>query len=160
MRRIGGVALLIALGIGYPVASSAQTPASPATARTLLETMQASAMMQLMATSMIDAQIQQAPAMAPYRQVMLNWMAKYLSPEATLPEIAKLYAAAFTEAELQELIKFYRTPTGQKLLSKQAELTQQAMQVTQQLAASHKDELMQMIQARAAELQQAGSKAN
>ena len=40
------------------------------------------------------------------------------------PKLAKLYAEAFTEAELRDLIAFYETPTGQKALAKIPALTQ------------------------------------
>jgi hypothetical protein len=43
------------------------------------------------------------------------------------PQMAKLYAAAFTQAELAELVAFYQTPTGQKTLAKLPALTQQSM---------------------------------
>ena len=43
------------------------------------------------------------------------------------PQIAKLYADAFTEAELRELLAFYETPTGSKAVSQMPMLMQQGM---------------------------------
>jgi hypothetical protein len=41
------------------------------------------------------------------------------------PKLAKLYAGAFTEAELRELDAFYASPTGQKAVAKMPSLTQE-----------------------------------
>ena len=60
---------------------------------------------------------------------------KHLAPEMEnrLPEFvglsARLYAEHFTEAELEELIVFYQTPVGQKVIAKLPILQQQAMQL-------------------------------
>ena len=45
------------------------------------------------------------------------------------PKLAKLYADAFTQAELKEIIAFYETPAGQKALAKIPGLTQVGGQV-------------------------------
>ena len=45
------------------------------------------------------------------------------------PKLAKLYADAFTEAELREIIAFYETPTGQKAVARLPALTQEAGQI-------------------------------
>ena len=41
------------------------------------------------------------------------------------PRLAKLYADAFTEAELREIVAFYGTPTGQKAVARMPALTQE-----------------------------------
>ena len=42
---------------------------------------------------------------------------------------ARIYAQHFTEAEIDELIAFYETPLGQKMIAKFPVLTQESMQV-------------------------------
>ncbi len=42
------------------------------------------------------------------------------------PQVAKLYAETFTEAELRDIVAFYETPTGQKVAAKLPGLFQQA----------------------------------
>jgi hypothetical protein len=47
--------------------------------------------------------------------------------EGIWPQMAKIYAEAFTQAELSDIIAFYQSPTGQKTLAKMPTLTQQSM---------------------------------
>jgi hypothetical protein len=47
------------------------------------------------------------------------------------PDMVKLYTSNFSEQELQELISFYQSPVGQKVLEKMPMLTAQAAQLTQ-----------------------------
>ncbi|MGE8498698.1 MAG: DUF2059 domain-containing protein [Pseudomonas sp.] len=47
------------------------------------------------------------------------------------PDMVKLYTSNFTEAELQELITFYKSPLGQKVLQKMPTLTAESAQLTQ-----------------------------
>ncbi|MBO6605414.1 DUF2059 domain-containing protein [Psychroserpens sp.] len=46
-------------------------------------------------------------------------------------ELAKVYMKEFTEAEINELIGFYNSEIGQKLASKQTEITQSGMAIGQ-----------------------------
>jgi hypothetical protein len=43
----------------------------------------------------------------------------------------KLYTANFTESELKDLVAFYQSPLGKKVLTKMPEMTQQSAQLTQ-----------------------------
>ncbi|WP_297845606.1 DUF2059 domain-containing protein [Pseudomonas sp.] len=47
------------------------------------------------------------------------------------PDMIKLYTANFTESELKDLVAFYQSPLGKKVLTKMPELTQQSAQLTQ-----------------------------
>ncbi len=47
------------------------------------------------------------------------------------PELVKLYTSTFSEAELAQLIEFYRSPLGGKVLRTLPALTAQSAQVTQ-----------------------------
>jgi uncharacterized protein len=155
MRRgaVGSPFIAVLLFLAPPTAR-AQSPAQLAAARELMEVLQIGPTMAAGSTAMIELQVQQNPLLAPYRKVMLDWAAKYLTPEAAVPEIAAVYARNFSEGELRELTAFYRTPTGQKFVSQQPELTRQGAAVGQRLAAAHQAELEEMIRARAAELGQ------
>jgi hypothetical protein len=62
---------------------------------------------------------------------------------------ARLYAAQFTEQELRDLLTFYQSPLGQKVLNLEPRLTQQAManagtwgdNLSQEVMASMRDEM-------------------
>ena len=68
-------------------------------------------------------------------QLIKYLLNKHFAPEfeARLPEFmelsARIYAEHFTEAELDELIAFYETPLGQKMIAKLPVLTQQSMEL-------------------------------
>ena len=50
---------------------------------------------------------------------MQDFNAKYMSWKVLKPEFAKIYSQAFTENEIRELLKFYKSPAGSKLAGKQ-----------------------------------------
>ena len=47
------------------------------------------------------------------------------------PDMIKLYTTTFNEAEMRELIAFYESPLGKKMLEKMPTLTAQSAQLTQ-----------------------------
>ncbi|HET6372528.1 MAG TPA: DUF2059 domain-containing protein [Candidatus Polarisedimenticolia bacterium] len=105
------------------------------------------------ATAMIDAQIQGNPAIAPYRDVMLEWAGKYLTWEAMSPGLVKLYMETFSEAEVREMIVFYRTPTGRKALMKLPELMQKGAMIGAEVGKAHQQELEGMVLERQRQLE-------
>ncbi|GLH30757.1 MULTISPECIES: DUF2059 domain-containing protein [Pseudomonas] len=48
------------------------------------------------------------------------------------PKMVDLYTQTFTEQELKDLVKFYQSPLGKKVLSQMPKVTQQSAQLTQQ----------------------------
>ncbi|WP_407315667.1 DUF2059 domain-containing protein [Pseudomonas sp. nanlin1] len=48
------------------------------------------------------------------------------------PDMVKLYTTNFNEQELKDLVKFYQSPLGKKVLEKMPAITQQSAQLTQQ----------------------------
>jgi hypothetical protein len=61
--------------------------------------------------------------------VMLEGMTANVT--ALADEMAAVYAKNFSAAELRDLITFYKTPTGQKLLDRTPAITQQSLAVGQ-----------------------------
>ena len=47
------------------------------------------------------------------------------------PDMVKLYTTNFSESELKDLVAFYQSPLGKKVLEKMPQLTQQSAQMTQ-----------------------------
>lgn len=47
------------------------------------------------------------------------------------PEMVKLYTSSFTEQELKDLVKFYQSPLGQKIVQKMPQVTEQSAELTQ-----------------------------
>nr|WP_314482991.1 DUF2059 domain-containing protein [uncultured Pseudomonas sp.] len=48
------------------------------------------------------------------------------------PKMVDLYTQTFTEQELKDLVKFYESPLGRKVLNEMPKVTQQSAQLTQQ----------------------------
>lgn len=67
-------------------------------------------------------------AFAPYYETMLN-------------DVAAVYAANFTVAEMKDMELFFKQPAGQKYLEKASAVTQQVSQVTQNASRKAAEEL-------------------
>jgi uncharacterized protein len=60
-------------------------------------------------------------------------------------EVVKLYAQRFTEQELKEVIAFYKSPTGKKLLVEEPKLLDETYARLQQWATRLQDEVMTRV---------------
>ena len=56
-------------------------------------------------------------------------------------EVAKLYAAHFSEAELKQLLAFYRSPIGVKLITEQPKVGEESLQFAQDWANKLSDQV-------------------
>ncbi|MDD3885386.1 MAG: DUF2059 domain-containing protein [Victivallaceae bacterium] len=72
--------------------------------------------------AVFDSQLAGNPELLPYRDALLGYLRSCLSYEANRDELAAVYAANFTPAELAELTRFARTPLGRKLARVDAEV--------------------------------------
>lgn len=95
---------------------------------------------------MIDIQVKSSPQLAPYKEVMKKFLNKHMSMKSLKEDIISIYAGAFSEGELNEIIRFYRTPTGRKMIEKLPELTNKGMQLGAQKVQENQDELRHMLQ--------------
>jgi hypothetical protein len=57
-------------------------------------------------------------------------------------QMAKIYASDFTEQELKDLVAFYKTPVGQKLLAQEPKSVQASMSYMQQWAQTFSDKVL------------------
>jgi hypothetical protein len=85
------------------------------------------------------------------QQIMDDWgselvalMRHELSWETVQPMMVEVYRANFTRAEVDAMLQFYRTPTGQAVISKSAAAMQQSMQIMQQRAATLTPKIQQL----------------
>src|SRR5262249_10126656 len=72
--------------------------------------------------AMIDSEISRNPGLTPYRDIMLQWLRKYMTWDAIQPEMTRMYTEAFIDEELKQMAAFYGSPAGQKSLEKLPEL--------------------------------------
>jgi hypothetical protein len=140
-------------------ASAAISPAQNAAVMELFRAMRLQATLPDTSAAMIDMEISRNPGLTPYRDVMVGWLKKYMTWDAMAPQLTRIYAEAFTEAELKEMSAFYKTPTGQKALSKLPELGQKGAMIGAQLGQQHSDELKKLMSARSEQLAKQQQKA-
>jgi uncharacterized protein len=174
MKRSCAPAVLILIALGFAPAARAQKPPpggkpqpapKPTVAAAPLSPSQAAAVADLFAAlklkneiqtlpdAMIQSEIERNPGLAPFRDLMVNWLKKYMTWQAMEPELTKLYGSSFTEAELKQMTAFYRTPAGQKTLHKMPELMQRTAMIGAQVSQPHSEELKKQMDARGEELQ-------
>ena len=129
-RRLLIIASMLLFSI---CASPAQTPSPDAmtAARSLVTTMKLSDQYKALLPAILLG-LKPAPmivdAFTPYYAAMVDG-------------IATIYANNFTAGELREIEAFYRQPVGQKFLEKGQAITQQSMQVGQDVSRKAADDL-------------------
>jgi hypothetical protein len=166
LAAAASVALIAAAGAckkgGAPAPSASTTPsltpnaassaASAAAAQELFKSMKLQAGLNDTTAAMIDSEIARNPGLTPYREIMLQWLRKYMTWDAMQPELIKMYTTTFTEAELKQMAVFYGSPAGQKALEKMPEMMQRLAMSGAQIAQPHSDELRAAMSARSDEL--------
>lgn len=156
MKILFAPAMLVALVLGCAFPVQAEDPAPQSlldAAGELLDVMGAEKSMAMFAGVMIDAMIQQNPEIEPLRDVFSTWMDSIFDWKILRPRYVAIYAASFSEAELRELIAFYRTPTGSKALTLMPELAQRGAEIGNEMVMEHSQELEQLIAERMTEIE-------
>ena len=118
----------------------------------LLRTIRVEQQMRAATDALADLMIRANPALEPYRDVLVDWAHETMTWEALVPELREIYSSAFTETEMREMIRFYRSPTGQKVLDQSPGLMQRSLAAGSKLGELHRDELRERIVERAKQL--------
>ncbi|HEV8400381.1 MAG TPA: DUF2059 domain-containing protein [Gemmatimonadales bacterium] len=126
----------LVLALAAPVRAQKQ-PVDPATAETvrrLLELTGAARMALQAMEAMVPAQRQAMPQVP-----AAFWDAFLAHARRDIPQLVDslvpVYAAHFTLAQLQELVRFYESPLGRRLAEQQPLIAQESMQVGQRWGA-------------------------
>jgi hypothetical protein len=98
---------------------------------------------------MLDMQVKQNPAIAPYQAEMKNFFGKYMSWASLKDDMVKIYTDEFSESELNELNKFYQTPVGKKSIQRMPALLTKGSEMGQKRIQEHLPELQAAIAAKA-----------
>ena len=152
MKKLFKTTLAIATLAFSGLAFAADT--APVEAARLLDTLNLQRVLKESIETSLDAQIQRQPGLAPYREVMLSFMAKYMSYDGLKDELVEIYAKEFNGEELATLREFYQTPVGRKAVERLPALMAQGMQMGQRRVQAHLGELEDMIKAETERLQQ------
>jgi hypothetical protein len=140
--------LLSAVALLQPAVARADEASHRKAAESLLSLMNMDSVMSQSIDQMLQMQIKQNPAIAPYEQEMKDFLKKYMSWAGLKDEMVKIYVDEFTESELNELNKFYQTPLGKKTLAKMPVLLAKGAELGQRRVQEHLPELQTAIAAK------------
>ena len=144
------IVLITALGVS---SMSLADAASEKEAEKLLDMVGTQAVMEQSMSQMLDIQLQQNPALAPYKGVMMEFLNKNMSYESLKPDLVKMYSEEFTSSELREINAFYSTNVGKKSIEKMPKLMMQGGQFGATRVQENINDLQAMIQAESERIQ-------
>jgi hypothetical protein len=144
------IVLITALGVS---SMSLADVASEKEAEKLLDMVGTQAVMEQSMSQMLDIQLQQNPALAPYKGVMMEFLNENMSYESLKPELIKMYSEEFTSSELREINAFYLTDVGKKSIEKMPKLMMQGGQLGATRVQENINDLQAMIQAESERIQ-------
>jgi uncharacterized protein len=162
MRRFASciafaLALLLApAGPAAPLAAQQTVKFSKshlAAATELLAVMRADALVRASVENQFQLQSNADPALAAYDEVIDRFTDKYLSWNVLKDDLTRLYASAYTEAELRQLTAFFKSPLGQKTIRIADTLHDLSAVIGERYLSGHLDELQKMLDARARQLE-------
>lgn len=134
-----------ALGLARPARAQEPTPARMAAAEQLITSIDLEGSYKRTMDSMIQAQIRQNPMIAQFEPAMRAFFDRYLSWREVKPDMQRVYALTYTEDEMRQLIAFYQTPLGKRLLETLPEVAARSSELTQRRLMEHMPELQQQI---------------
>lgn len=94
----------------------------------------------------------QKPVLERYQAQANAALDKVVGWQTLEPELVRLYTRAFSEEELKELLAFYQTPLGSKVLERMPQLMALSAQLTQDRLQKAVPEVNQLLGAMSAEL--------
>jgi len=133
-------ALVVVLGLAGvigPAVAQQPSPAALAAARELATIKGADSFLHPLIAGVVERAkltlMQTNPLLGKdFNEVAAKLREEYASRHTDLMnEVAKLYAARFTEQELKEMIAFYKSGAGRKLLAEEPKLVEQTMSAAQ-----------------------------
>lgn len=152
-RRAHWMALALTLIFAGP-AAMAQTKPSPAalaTAKELITTTGATALFNPLIAGVVEQAkllyLQQNPGLSKDLNDITSKMRTDLAPRfhEIADEVARLYAVNFSEQELKDILAFYKSPAGQKVLQQQPRVVDSSMKFAQTWANTLSEEVVAKI---------------
>ncbi len=138
--------LIVAIVAVMPSAALADQKSHRKAAEVLLKEMGVDKQLESSLAQALDIQIKSSPNLAPARETMRKFYAKYISWESLKEDYISIYCDAFTEAELKDIFAFYKTPAGKKMIEKTPIITSKGMQLGASRVQEHAGELGKLIQ--------------
>ena len=152
MVAVRNAILALLVGLAVPAGAQEVSASHRQAALDLMEQTDVEGTMQTSIDEMLGQQIKASPEIAPFEDVLRDFMAEHLSFDAVRDDLVELYVEAFTEDELREIIAFNETPVGQKAIRMTPMIMVEAMRIGQQAVEENQDVLVRQIEARARQL--------
>ncbi len=83
---------------------------------------------------------------AAFIKVMTEFFNKYVTNDEIKKAFVPIYAAEFTEDQLNQIADFLSSPAGKAMTAKQPELMNQGMQWGRKIGEEHREELQKMME--------------
>ena len=150
---LAAAAMLTLLVHAAPARAQDPSPAAIAVAKELIEIKGAMSMFDPLVPGVIESAKNTFLRTSPNLSKELNEVAAALRAEFAAKradianEIARTYAAQFNEKELREVVAFYKTPAGKKLVEAEPRVLEQSMTRVQNWADRFSDEVMTRFRA-------------
>lgn len=96
----------------------------------------------------ISTQIKANPALAQLKDVMLEFLAKHMSWKSLERGFVEDYMETFSQSEVEDMIAFYKTPTGAKAIAAMPALMKRGAQRGLESVEKHMPELQKTIEER------------
>jgi uncharacterized protein len=136
-RRMAAAAVLAFVACASPAVAQQPTAGAMATAKELMQVKGATNMFDPLVPGIIESAKNAFLPTNPGLFRELNEVAAILRTQFAsrrneiLDEIARLYAQRFSEAEMKEVIAFYKSPVGRKFVADEPEVIDQGLARTQ-----------------------------
>lgn len=102
-------------------------------------------MMQNM-SAQLGVQPAEQPTFDEYHNKLMLVIREEMSWAKMEPEMLKIYAANFTDAQIDDLITFYKSPTGRALVEKLPAINRDAMQMGQAMMAGAMPKVQKIVE--------------
>jgi hypothetical protein len=93
----------------------------------------------------VDLPPDRAKKMDEMQDKMAKLMRDAMSWDKLKADFIKIYSEAYTEKEIDDLLAFYRSPTGRAMIAKMPQLMAQSMAVAQQHVATIMPEIQKLV---------------
>jgi hypothetical protein len=148
-----GLALLAAVPAAPAAAQDAIAPGDSATVATIERLFVVADLRDLYEQSMaqsLEAQLRAAPMLEPYADLLRDFMERYASWEVMKPDLVRLYREVFTEDDIRQMIAFYETDFGQRMMAKMPQVMARTSELSARRVQEHFPELLAELEERMA----------
>jgi uncharacterized protein len=143
--------VLVTLVLLGPLGSLA-AQSTDSSARRILEITNYRDVLRISDSAYVEATIRASPQLGPYRDVVQEWADHVFDWERIAPALAERLTAEFSAQELQQLLAFYETPLGKKVIASRPALQRYMTSLAYGATEQYRPELLRKLRTRAREL--------